>query len=67
MSDEAVEKRRMQIRRKKMQEEPVTLSPQQEAVIQELLTAHQKTFDMTCAHFIQFRVTYLLYLILIVC
>uniref|UniRef100_A0A8C1LFN9 Nuclear receptor subfamily 1 group I member 2 n=1 Tax=Cyprinus carpio TaxID=7962 RepID=A0A8C1LFN9_CYPCA len=55
MSDEAVEKRRMQIRRKKMQEEPVTLSPQQEAVIQELLTAHQKTFDMTCAHFIQFR------------
>ncbi|XP_026073980.1 nuclear receptor subfamily 1 group I member 2 [Carassius auratus] len=55
MSDEAVEKRRMQIRRKKMQEEPVTLSPQQEAVIQELLTAHHKTFDMTCAHFIQFR------------
>uniref|UniRef100_A0A671N5J2 Nuclear receptor subfamily 1 group I member 2 n=1 Tax=Sinocyclocheilus anshuiensis TaxID=1608454 RepID=A0A671N5J2_9TELE len=55
MSDDAVEKRRMQIRRKKMQEEPVTLSPQQEAVIQELLTAHQKTFDMTCAHFIQFR------------
>ncbi|XDV30883.1 hypothetical protein PO909_033713 [Leuciscus waleckii] len=55
MSDEAVEKRRMQIKRKKMHEEPVILSPQQEAVIQELLTAHQKTFDMTCAQFIQFR------------
>ncbi|XP_073701510.1 nuclear receptor subfamily 1 group I member 2 [Garra rufa] len=55
MSDEAVEKRRMQIRRKRMQEEPVTLSPQQETVIQELLTAHQKTFDMTCSNFIQFR------------
>ncbi|KAK7153786.1 hypothetical protein R3I94_007219 [Phoxinus phoxinus] len=55
MSDEAVEKRRMQIKRKRMHEEPVTLSPQQEAVIQELLTAHQKTFDMTCAQFIQFR------------
>uniref|UniRef100_A0A8C1JFB3 Nuclear receptor subfamily 1 group I member 2 n=1 Tax=Cyprinus carpio TaxID=7962 RepID=A0A8C1JFB3_CYPCA len=55
MSDEAVEKRRMQIRRKRMQEEPVTLSPQQETVIQELLTAHHKTFDMTCTNFIQFR------------
>lgn len=55
MSDEAVEKRRMQIRRKRMQDEPVTLSPQQEALIQELLTAHNKTFDMTCAQFIQFR------------
>lgn len=40
-----------------MQDEPVTLSPQQEALIQELLTAHKKTFDMTCAQFIQFRVT----------
>ncbi|XP_051997960.1 nuclear receptor subfamily 1 group I member 2 [Xyrauchen texanus] len=55
MSDEAVKKRRIQIRRKRMQEEPVTLSPQQEAVIQELLAAHQKTFDMTCANFTQFR------------
>ncbi|XP_051762919.1 nuclear receptor subfamily 1 group I member 2 isoform X2 [Ctenopharyngodon idella] len=55
MSDEAVEKRRMQIRRKRMQEEPVMLSPQQEAVIQELVAAHRKTFDMTCTQFIQFR------------
>ncbi|KAI2660455.1 Nuclear receptor subfamily 1 group I member 2 [Labeo rohita] len=55
MSDEAVEKRRMQIRRKRMQEEPVMLSPQQETVIQELLSAHHKTFDMTCANFVQFR------------
>lgn len=55
MSDEAVEKRRMQIKRKRMHEEPIMLSPQQEAVIEELLTAHQKTFDMTCAQFIQFR------------
>lgn len=63
MSDEAVEKRRMQIRRKRMQEEPVMLSPQQEAVIQELVAAHRKTFDMTCTQFIQFRVTYLLYFV----
>lgn len=55
MSDEAVEKRRMQIKRKRLQEEPVMLTPQQEKVIQELLAAHKKTFDMTCAHFIQFR------------
>ncbi|XP_067299499.1 nuclear receptor subfamily 1 group I member 2 isoform X1 [Pseudorasbora parva] len=55
MSDEAVEKRRIQIRRKRMHEEPVMLSPQQQAVIQELITAHHKTFDMTCAQFIQFR------------
>ncbi|KAG1945469.1 nuclear receptor subfamily 1 group I member 2 [Pimephales promelas] len=55
MSDEAVEKRRLQIKRKRMHEEPVMLSPQQEAAIEELVTAHQKTFDMTCAQFIQFR------------
>lgn len=46
-----------------MQEEPVILSPQQEALIQELVNAHRKTFDMTCTQFIQFRVTYLHYFV----
>ncbi|XP_041700785.1 nuclear receptor subfamily 1 group I member 2 [Coregonus clupeaformis] len=53
MTDEAVEKRRSQIRRKRMVEEPL-LSPQQEAVIQELVNTHEKTFDITFSHF-QFR------------
>ncbi|XP_017568958.1 nuclear receptor subfamily 1 group I member 2 isoform X1 [Pygocentrus nattereri] len=55
MSDEAVEKRRMLIRRKRMAEEPPVLSEQQEAVIQELLEAHRKTFDLTFSNFDQFR------------
>lgn len=55
MSKEAVEKRRSQIRRNRMVEEPPVLSPQQEAVIQELFNAHEKTFDITFSHF-QFRV-----------
>lgn len=38
-----------------MVEEPPVLSPQQEAVIQELFNAHEKTFDITFSHF-QFRV-----------
>ncbi|XP_071003128.1 nuclear receptor subfamily 1 group I member 2 isoform X2 [Oncorhynchus clarkii lewisi] len=54
MSNEAVEKRRSQIRRNRMVEEPPVLSPQQEAVIQELFNAHEKTFDITFSHF-QFR------------
>ncbi|KAM9447709.1 nuclear receptor subfamily 1 group I member 2 isoform 1-T1 [Salvelinus alpinus] len=54
MSKEAVEKRRSQIRRNRMVEEPPVLSPQQEAVIQELFNAHEKTFDVTFSHF-QFR------------
>ncbi|XP_014029639.1 nuclear receptor subfamily 1 group I member 2 isoform X1 [Salmo salar] len=54
MSKEAVEKRRSQIRRNRMVEEPPVLSPQQEAVIQELFNAHEKTFDITFSHF-QFR------------
>ncbi|XP_030641761.1 nuclear receptor subfamily 1 group I member 2 [Chanos chanos] len=55
MSDEAVEKRRLQIKRKKMQDEPVLLSPQQEALIEELLAAQNKTFDRSCSKFSQFR------------
>ncbi|KAM9486189.1 nuclear receptor subfamily 1 group I member 2 [Clarias gariepinus] len=55
MSDEAVEKRRMLIRKKKMSEEPALLTQKQEALIQELLTAHTKTFDMTFSDFRQFR------------
>ncbi|KAI4885173.1 hypothetical protein NFI96_022651 [Prochilodus magdalenae] len=55
MSDEAVEKRRMLIRRKRLAGEPVMLSEQQEAVIQELLEGHRKTFDLTFSDFNQFR------------
>ncbi|XP_072541594.1 nuclear receptor subfamily 1 group I member 2 isoform X2 [Salminus brasiliensis] len=55
MSDEAVEKRRMLIRRKRMAEEPVVLTEQQDVMIQELLEAHRKTFDKTFSDFCQFR------------
>ncbi|MCI4378723.1 hypothetical protein PGIGA_G00219120 [Pangasianodon gigas] len=55
MSDEAVEKRRMLIRRKRMAEEPTVLTQEQEAIIQELLMAQAKTFDMTFSDFSQFR------------
>ncbi|XP_066542262.1 nuclear receptor subfamily 1 group I member 2 isoform X2 [Hoplias malabaricus] len=55
MSDEAVEKRRMLIRRKRMAEEPVVLSEQQESVIQELLEAHRKTYNVSYCDFNQFR------------
>uniref|UniRef100_A0A4W4GRF1 Nuclear receptor subfamily 1, group I, member 2 n=1 Tax=Electrophorus electricus TaxID=8005 RepID=A0A4W4GRF1_ELEEL len=56
MSDEAVEKRRMLIQRKRMAEEPSVLSQEQAAIIQELLDAHKKTFDTTFSGFIKFRV-----------
>ncbi|KAL0963417.1 hypothetical protein UPYG_G00306170 [Umbra pygmaea] len=52
MSDEAVEKRRSRIRRRK--EEATCLSRLQEAVIHELVNAHEKTFDATFSCF-QFR------------
>ncbi|XP_053482592.1 nuclear receptor subfamily 1 group I member 2 [Ictalurus furcatus] len=55
MSDEAVQKRRMLIRRKRMAEEPAVLTQEQEAIIHELLMAHTKTFDMTFSDFSQFR------------
>ncbi|XP_060786399.1 nuclear receptor subfamily 1 group I member 2 isoform X2 [Neoarius graeffei] len=55
MSDEAVEKRRMLIRRKRMAEEPTELTQEQESTIQELLMAHKKTFDITFSDFNQFR------------
>ncbi|XP_058247788.1 nuclear receptor subfamily 1 group I member 2 isoform X2 [Hemibagrus wyckioides] len=55
MSDEAVEKRRMLIRRKRMAEEPTVLTQEQETIIEELLLAHKKTFDMTFSDFSQFR------------
>uniref|UniRef100_A0A3P8XFQ9 Uncharacterized protein n=1 Tax=Esox lucius TaxID=8010 RepID=A0A3P8XFQ9_ESOLU len=54
MSDEAVEKRRSQIRRKREVERPPCLSSLQESVIEELVNAHDKTFDATFSHF-QFR------------
>ncbi|XP_036401105.1 nuclear receptor subfamily 1 group I member 2 isoform X1 [Megalops cyprinoides] len=55
MSDEAVEKRRRLIRVKRTQQEPVLLTPQQEAVIQELLEAQRRTFDVTFSCFKRFR------------
>ncbi|XP_012687338.2 nuclear receptor subfamily 1 group I member 2 [Clupea harengus] len=55
MTDEAVEERRWKIKRKRLMTEPVLLSPQQEALIQELLKAHGETFDRTCSNFNQFR------------
>ncbi|KAM6985074.1 nuclear receptor subfamily 1 group I member 2 [Aplochiton taeniatus] len=55
MSDEAVEKRRTRIRKKKMVDVPQVLTPQQEATIQELLAAHHKTFDVTFSLFNKFR------------
>lgn len=57
MTDEAVEERRWKIKRKRLMTEPVLLSPQQEALIQELLKAHGETFDRTCSNFNQFRVS----------
>ncbi|KAL2081044.1 hypothetical protein ACEWY4_022897 [Coilia grayii] len=55
MSDEAVEERRWKIKRRRLMAEPVLLSPQQEDLIQELVTAHDQTFDRTCSHFAEFR------------
>ncbi|XP_060732971.1 nuclear receptor subfamily 1 group I member 2 isoform X2 [Tachysurus vachellii] len=55
MSDEAVEKRRMLIRRKRMTEEPTMLTQEQEATIEELLLAQKKTFNMAFSDFSQFR------------
>ncbi|XP_078142067.1 nuclear receptor subfamily 1 group I member 2 [Centroberyx gerrardi] len=55
MSDEAVEKRRIHIRQRKMVDSSVQLSPQQEETIQELLSAHRKTFDPTFSLFSGFR------------
>ncbi|XP_046701533.1 nuclear receptor subfamily 1 group I member 2 [Silurus meridionalis] len=55
MSDEAVEKRRMIIRKKRLTEEPTVLTQEQENIIQELLMAHAKTFNRTFSDFRQFR------------
>ncbi|KAI1885238.1 hypothetical protein AGOR_G00218110 [Albula goreensis] len=55
MSDEEVEKRRRLIKVKRTQLEPVILTPQQEGIIQELLEAQRKTFDLTFSCFKQFR------------
>ncbi|XP_076119209.1 nuclear receptor subfamily 1 group I member 2 isoform X1 [Alosa pseudoharengus] len=55
MSDQAVEERRWNIKRKRLMAEPILLSPQQEKLIQELTAAHEQTFDRTCSHFHQFR------------
>lgn len=57
MSDEAVEQRRWKIKRKRLMAKPMLLSPQQQDLIEELLQAHNQTFDRTCSHFHQFRVS----------
>ncbi|XP_063070715.1 nuclear receptor subfamily 1 group I member 2 [Engraulis encrasicolus] len=55
MSDEAVEERRWKIKRRRLLAEPLLLSTNQELLIQELVKAHDQTFDKTCSHFAQFR------------
>lgn len=55
MSDAAVEERRWKIKRKKLLAEPPSLTPEQEELIQELVKAHEQTFDRSCSHFNQFR------------
>ncbi|MGH0130024.1 UNVERIFIED_CONTAM: hypothetical protein FKN15_041014 [Acipenser sinensis] len=62
MSDKAVEQRRELIKKKKQRrkelpstEEPKGLDPQQEMIIQELVEAQKKTFDISFSHFKQFR------------
>ncbi|XP_041115284.1 nuclear receptor subfamily 1 group I member 2 [Polyodon spathula] len=62
MSDKAVEQRRELIKKKKQRlkespstEEPKGLDTQQEAIIQELVEAQKKTFDISFSHFKQFR------------
>ncbi|KAJ8352863.1 hypothetical protein SKAU_G00243390 [Synaphobranchus kaupii] len=55
MSDEEVEKRRRLIRVKKTPVEPAFLTPQQEEIIQELLEAQRRTFDITFSCFKHFR------------
>ncbi|XP_062862429.1 nuclear receptor subfamily 1 group I member 2 isoform X2 [Trichomycterus rosablanca] len=55
MSDKDVEKRRMLILKKRMAEEPIPLSQEQDVVIQELLSAHRKTFDTTFSNVSHFR------------
>lgn len=55
MSDEAVEERRWKIKRKRLKAKPMLLSPQQEDLIEELMKAHNQTFDRTCSQFHQFR------------
>ncbi|KAG5851612.1 hypothetical protein ANANG_G00053500 [Anguilla anguilla] len=55
MSDEEVEKRRRLIRVKRTQVEQTILTPEQEAIIQELLEAQRQTFDITFSCFKHFR------------
>ncbi|XP_029112608.1 nuclear receptor subfamily 1 group I member 2 isoform X6 [Scleropages formosus] len=55
MSDEELGQRRRLLERRRKRAEPVILSTQQEAVIQELLNAQKKTFDISFVHFTHFR------------
>ncbi|KPP62669.1 hypothetical protein Z043_119133 [Scleropages formosus] len=55
MSDEELGQRRRLLERRRKRAEPVILSTQQEAVIQELLNAQKTTFDISFVHFTHFR------------
>ncbi|CAL1582260.1 unnamed protein product [Knipowitschia caucasica] len=55
MSAEEVLERRIKIKRRKMRVASSQLSPQQEKEIEELLTAHRKTFDLDFSRFRGFR------------
>ncbi|KAM9346821.1 nuclear receptor subfamily 1 group I member 2 [Symphorus nematophorus] len=55
MSEKEVLERRIRIKKKKMLDAPVQLSPQQEETIKELLCGHRSTFDTAFYRFSGFR------------
>lgn len=56
MSEKEIVERRIRLKRKKMLNTPVQLSPQQEETIQELVCGHRKTFDPEFYRLSGFRV-----------
>lgn len=56
MSEEEIMERRIRLKRKKMLNTPVQLSPQQEETIRELLHSNRKTFDLEFYRLRSFRV-----------
>ncbi|KAJ0005625.1 hypothetical protein NQD34_015519 [Periophthalmus magnuspinnatus] len=58
MSEEEVLERRIKIKGRKMRAASSRLSAQQEKMIEELLTAHRKTFDLDFSSFRGFRVNF---------
>ncbi|KAK7939261.1 hypothetical protein WMY93_002587 [Mugilogobius chulae] len=55
MSEEEVRERRIKIKKRKMRVASSQLSDQQKKMIEELLTAHRKTFDLDFSRFRGFR------------